>query len=74
MPSSTDQKSGMTYEEFVEEAGRDFAEETFRMAELHAAGKINDWEVWEIEKLVAGSNVNGQPHRDIVNEQSRAVS
>ena len=52
----------MTYNEFVEEVGREFAAESFRMANLHQGGELNDWETLEIG---LEHSRNGQSHSGI---------
>ena len=59
MNNATHDATALTYEEFESCAGKDFAEDSFRMAELHAAGKITDWETIDLGVEHRG---NGQSH------------
>ena len=65
--NDTRNAAALTYEEFEKEAGKGFAEETRRMAELHAAGEINDWETID---LGLGHSRNGKSHTSIERESS----
>ena len=62
----------MTYEEFVDEVGMNFAEETFRMAESHFAGQITDWEIIDlgVENSRNGKHTSNFAHEPSVEIQT----
>ena len=65
MPENTEAAHTISYEEFVDEVGEERAEESFRLAQLNAEGKINNWETLDIG---VDHSRNGQSHTYIIDE------